>query len=283
MFLSKYWAIICRYMPDEMYLKWQFNHIYHRKLDLKKPKTYADKLAWLKIHNHDYRLTNLVDKYSVRKYVAETIGDEYLIPMIGIYNSVNQIPWDELPEKYVLKCTHDSASVILHTQEEGFDKKRAIASLNSHMKRNMYWYSREYPYKNVVPRIICEEYLDDGGKPPADYKVLCFNGKPYYIVLDMDRFGDHHRDIYDVNWNKLDITTDHDQGKGIAKKPETLETILKLAEKLSADFYHVRVDFYTVQGKVFFGELTFFPWGGPIWFKPDEWNYKLGDLIEIQS
>ena len=281
MFLSKYWAMICKHMPDEMYLKWQFNHIYHRKLNIQNPQTYADKLAWLKTHNKDSRLTDLVDKYTVRKYVADVVGEEYLIPMIGIFDSVDYIPWDELPDKYVLKCTHDSASVVIHTQELGFDKAGAIASLKRHMKSNLYWYSREYPYKNVVPRIICEEYLDDGGKPPADYKVMCFNGKPHYIVLDMDRFGDHRRDIYDVNWNKLDITTDHEQGKGIAEKPKTLETILRLAERLSTGFPHVRVDFYTVQGKVFFGEMTFFPWGGPIWFKPDEWNYTLGDLIEI--
>ena len=270
-------------MPDEMYLKWQYNHIYHRKLNLKHPQTYAEKLTWLKVHNRDPRLTNLVDKYAVRKYVAEIIGEEYLVPIIGVYDSVEEIAWDKLPEKYVLKCTHDSASVIIHDQETGFDRDKAIVSLKGHMQRNLYWYSREYPYKKVVPRIICEEYLDAGGKPPADYKIMCFNGKPYFIVLDIDRFQDHHRDFYDIHWNKLDITTDHEQGEGVSKRPETLETMLKLAEKLSTGFQHVRVDFYTLQGKVFFGEMTFFPWGGPIWFKPDEWNYTLGDLIEIQS
>lgn len=281
MFLSKYWAKICRKMPDEMYLKWQFNHIYHRRLNIKKPETYADKLAYLKTHKKDSRLTNLVDKYEVRKYVGDTIGEQYLIPLIGVYDAVSEIPWDELPEKYVLKCTHDSASVVLHRKAEGFNREEAVASLEKHMGRNMFWYSREYPYKDVKPRIVCEEFLDDNGNPPSDYKIMCFGGEPHYIVLDMDRFSNHHRDFYDVNWIKQDVTTDHEQGEGTAPEPETLAEMLDLARKLSKDFPHVRVDFYSVGGRVYFGEMTFFPWGGPIWFKPDEWNYKLGALINI--
>lgn len=281
MFLSKYWAAICRIMPDKMYLKWQFKHIYHKKLDIDHPKTYADKLAYLKTHDRDDRLTELVDKFEVRKYVSKTIGDKYLIPLIGVYDDVCDIPWSQLPDKYVLKCTHDSASVVLHFSEDTFDRSTAIKSLNKHMSRNMYWYSREYPYKDVKPRIVCESFLSENGKAPADYKIMCFNGKPYYIVLDMDRFGDHHRDFYDVNWVKQDVTTDHEQGICAAPRPDTLEEMLILAKKLSTGFKHVRVDFYSVSGRVYFGEMTFFPWGGPIWFKPDEWNYKLGDLIQI--
>ena len=118
-------------------------------------------------------------------------------------------------------------------------------------------------------------------KPPADYKIMCFDGKPHYVVLDMDRFGNHRRDVYDVNWNKTDMSTDHENSDNIAPKPEALDEMLKLAEMLSQGFPHVRVDFYYVNGKIYFGEMTFFPWGGPIWFKPDKWNYILGDLIKI--
>lgn len=281
MFLSKYWAMICRLMPTPMYLKWQYGHIYHKKLDIDNPKTYAEKLSYLKTHEYDNRLTKLVDKYEVRKYVEKTIGAHYLIPLIGVYDKVKDIEWNSFPEQFVLKCTHDSASVIIHARGKSFNQDAAIKSLEKHYNRNMYWYSREYPYKEVVPRVICEEYLDDNGKPPADYKIMCFAGEPKYIVFDMDRFSNHRRDFYDVNWNKQDITTDHEQSDGIAPKPENLELMLELARKLSAGFKHVRVDFYNINGRIYFGEMTFFPWGGPIWFKPDEWNYKLGELIKL--
>jgi len=282
MFLSKYWEKICRYMPDEMYLRWQFHHIYGRCLNLKNPQTYADKLAYLKLYKKNPLLKKLVDKYEVRSFVKERIGEKYLIRMLGIYNSTNEIPWNTLPEKYVLKCTHDSNSVILHTSNEGFDKDKAIASLDEHLGRNLFYYAREYPYKDVLPRIICESFLDDDGKAPSDYKILCFCGEPKYIMLDMDRFGDHHRDCYDVNWNKQDLTTDHVQGENIAPKPENLDKMLALAAELSDGFPHVRVDFYNFKGKIYFGEMTFFPWGGTIWFKPDEWNNKFGELINIK-
>ena len=268
-------------MPDKMYLKWQFNHIYHRKLDIDNPKTYADKLAYLKTHNKDNNLTNLCDKYEVRNFIKDKIGEKYLVPLIGVYNTVNDIPWDRLPEKYVLKCTHDSASVIIHQENKNFDINNAKKSLNKNLSRNLYWYSREYPYKNIIPRIICEEFLDDNGKAPNDYKIMCFNGKPHYIVLDMNRHTNHHRDIYDINWIKQDCTTDHEQGEGIAPKPNTLNEMLECAKILSKGYSHVRVDFYSVNNKVYFGEMTFFPWGGPIWFKPDKWNYIFGDLIQI--
>lgn len=281
MFLSKYWAKICKLMPDEMYLQWQFHHIYGRWLDLKHPKTYADKLAWMKIHDKDSRLSKLVDKYEVRSFVKRVIGEEYLISCLGVFNSTNEIPWDTLPEQYVLKCTHDSASVILHRTNECFDKENAIKSLRQHLARNMYWYAREYAYKEVKPRIICEAFLDDNGNPPSDYKFLCFGGEPKYVIVDMDRFGDHHRDCYDVNWVKQDLGTDHNQSDTVQPKPQGFGEMIELAKKLSSGFKHVRVDLYNVSGKIYFGELTFFPWGGPIWFKPDEWNYKLGEMIKL--
>lgn len=281
MFLSKYWAKICRHMPDAMYLQWQFHHIYGRRLDLKDPKTYSDKLAWLKLNKKDPRLSKLVDKYEVREFVKNKIGEEYLIPCLGVYNNTDEIPWESLPEKYVLKCTHDSASVVLHLSNENFDKQATVKSLNQHLGRNMYWYAREYAYKDVPPRIICEAFLDDNGKAPADYKIMCFGGEPKYIILDLDRFGDHHRDCYDLKWEKQDLTTDHEQSNTMAPKPKGFDKMIELARKLSEGFSHVRVDFYNLDGRIYFGEMTFFPWGGPIWFKPDEWNYRLGEMIKL--
>lgn len=283
MFLSKYWAKVCRLMPNGMYLQWQYHHICGRWLNLKHPVTYAEKLTWMKMHENDARLPKLVDKYEVREFVKDTIGEEYLIPLLGLYNNTEEIPWESLPEKYVLKCTHDSASVVLHRTNENFNRDAAEKSLKHHLGRNMYWYAREYPYKEVPPRIICEMFLDDKGNPPSDYKFLCFSGEPKYVIVDMDRFSNHHRDCYDTNWVKQDFGTDHEQSDTIQPKPDKFEEMITLVKKLSRGFKHVRVDLYNVSGKIYFGELTFFPWGGPIWFKPDEWNYKLGEMIQIDQ
>ena len=279
--LRKIWDYSRRLLPNKLYLKIQFYYVYHRALNINHPKTYADKLAYLKTHYKDERLSSLCDKYEVRNFVKKTIGEQYLVPLIGVYDSVDDIPWDSLPEKYVLKCTHDSQSIVLHQANEGFDRTLASNRLANHLKRNLFWYSREYPYKKIKPRIVCEEFLDDGGKPPADYKFMCFDGQPHYIVYDMDRFTNHHRDFYDLEWNKQNIGSDHEQGIECAQRPELLDEMINVAKKLSKGFPHVRVDLYAVQGKVYFGEMTFFPWGGPIWFKPDEWNYKLGELIHV--
>lgn len=270
-------------MPDEMYLQWQFHHIYGRWLDLKNPKTYADKLAWLKIHEKDLRLTKLVDKYEVRDYVKSASGEKYLIPCYGVYNTTDEIPWNALPDQYVIKCTHDSGSVVLHRAGCQFDINKTKAKLNKHLKSNLYWYSREYPYKDVPHRIICEAFIGDEGNPPSDYKFLCFGGEPKFVILDMDRFRDHHRNCYDMNWEKQEFGTDHEQSPATQPKPEGFEEMKELARKLSKGFKHVRVDLYNVSGKIYFGEMTFFPWGGPIWFKPDSWNYKLGEMIELPS
>lgn len=282
MFLSPIWAKICQMMPDTMYLQWQFHHIYGRWLNIQHPQTYADKLAYLKIYKKDERLSQLVDKFEVRKYVAEKIGEEYLIPLLGVYEKPEEINWNELPEQYVLKCTHDSASVILHINND-FDKEKAIISLNRHLARNLFYYSREYPYKKVIPRIICETFLSDKGNPPKDYKFFCFDGVPHLIQCDSDRFSGHHKNFYSLEWELLDL---HDPDcryhENHDERPQELDKMIKLARLMSQGFPHVRVDFYNLDGKIYFGEMTFFPWGGPIWFKPDSWNYKLGDLIKME-
>jgi len=280
MFLSKYWAIVCRLMPSTIYLKWQYYHVYHKNLNIGHPKTYAEKLAYLKVHKYDPRLESLVDKYQVREYISRIIGDEYSVPLIGVYNNCDEIPWDRLPDRYVLKCTHDSGSTVI-CRDSTFNQDKAIRKLKKSLGQNLYWASREYPYRNLRPRIICETYLDDNGHPPYDYKILCFSGKPHYIIVDIDRFEDHHRDCYNTQWEKIDFGTDHEQSNTIISKPQCLDSMLELAEKLSKGFAHVRVDFYILNNKIYFGELTFFPWGGLIWFKPDSLNFELGDMIDL--
>ena len=275
-------SLILNSIPTKLYLQIQYFKNYRRFLHIRHPRTYADKLAYLKVYNSDPRLTQLVDKYRVRQYVADKIGEEHLIPLLGVYSSVHDIPWEKLPERYVLKCNHDSGSTILHNGGEGFDRELAMKTLTLHLKNNLFNYAREYPYKDVKPLILCERYMDDGhGLTPNDYKIMCFNGEPKYIIVDQNRFVDHHRDVYDAAWNKLDFRTDHPQTDILLEKPAKFDEMLEFARKLSKDFVHVRVDLYLIDDRVYFGELTFCPWGGVIRFDPDEWNYRLGELIEI--
>ena len=273
---------VLKFLPTKLYLRLQYYKNYRKWLNIEHPITYAEKLAYLKVYQYDDRLTELVDKYRVRRYVANRIGDEYLVPLIGVYQTTDDIPWDKLPERYVLKCNHDSGSTILHTSADGFDRDHAIEVLSQHLRRNLYYYAREYPYRNVSPLILCEQYLDDGVcLTPNDYKIMCFNGEPRFIIVDQNRFVNHHRDVYDTDWNKLDFCTDHDQTNVVLDRPHELEKMLMLAKELSKDFKHVRVDFYIVNDHVYFGELTFCPWGGVISFKPDKWNVLLGEMIDL--
>ena len=273
---------ILKRMPTKMYLRLQYFKNYRQWLHINHPKTYAEKLAYLKVYEYDPRLSQLVDKYRVRRYVADKIGEDHLVPLIGVYKDVTEIPWDQLPESYVLKCNHDSGSTILHRSNEGFDKEHAIDVLSKHLKNNLYYYAREYPYKEVSPLVVCEEFLDDGKNlTPNDFKIMCFSGEPKFIILDQNRFVDHHRDIYDISWNKLDISTDHPQTSLIQDKPAKLDDMLDIARSLSKGFKHVRVDLYLIGERIYFGELTFCPWGGVIKFKPDKWNYTFGELINI--
>lgn len=275
-------SLILNHLPTRLYIRLQYFKNYKKWLRIKHPTTYAEKLAYMKVYQHDDRLSILVDKYRVRQYIADKIGEEYLVPLLGVYTTTDEIPWESLPESYVLKCNHDSGSTVIHASNKGFDRTHAIEVLSQHLKGNLYYYAREYPYRSVPPLILCEQYLNDGvGLTPNDYKIMCFNGEPRYIIVDQNRFVDHHRDVYDPDWNKLDFCTDHPQTDVVLDKPLELEKMLSLARELSRDFKHVRVDFYIVNEHVYFGELTFCPWGGVISFRPEKWNRILGDLIEL--
>lgn len=274
---------IRNYIPTPIYLKLMYWHVNKRGLNIKNPKTYAEKLAYLKVYKTQGDLSKYVDKYRVRDYVKEKIGEKYLIPLIGVYNSEEEIPWESLPSEYVLKCNHDTGSVVIKTANDTLDIEKTKKHFKKALKTNLYWSNREYPYKTVQPKIICEPFLDNDGKPPIDYKIMCFGGTPYYIICDVDRFGDHKRDVYDTSWNLADIKIEYKHNEVKMEKPRQLDEMLRLAKILSQGFLHVRVDFYIVQDKIYFGEMTFFSYGGRLWFEPDEWNYKLGELISLKE
>lgn len=252
-------------MNDEEYLKKLFKCHMKRELNLDNPQTFNEKLQWLKLYDRKPEYTTMVDKYAVKKYVADVIGEEYIIPTLGVWNHFDEIDFDKLPNQFVLKCTHDSGGIVICTDKSNLDLKAAKKKIEKCLRRNYYWSSREWPYKNVKPRIIAEKYMSDEGKEElSDYKVLCFNGEPKIVEVHKGRFnGQHTQDCYDEFWNKTDIEQyDLPKTDEIMPKPAFLEEMLHLSKLLSKDLIHVRVDWYFTNNRLYFGELTFFDGSG---------------------
>ena len=254
-----------------------------RKLNWEQPQYYSEKLQWLKINYRTPIMTKLVDKYEVKEYVASKIGWEYVIPTLGVWTNTDDINIEKLPDKFVLKCTHDSGGVVICKNKKDFNFKTAKEKLDKSMKKNFYWMAREWPYKNVKPRIIAELYIEDKKNESLnDYKFFCFNGFIDSILVCKGREKGHPNFYhYDQNWNRLIYQKEELEKDDNIKKPQNLALMIELAKILSQGFPHVRVDFYNVDGKVFFGELTFFNQSG---FDTDilpETDAKWGDLLEL--
>jgi len=274
---------LCSIIPDEPYLKVLFRIRTGKKLNLTPPKTFNEKLQWLKIHNHDDRYSIMVDKYLVRDYIADKIGTDYLIPLLGVYNNANDININELPNEFVIKCTHDSGSVILcKTKQELTNEVRK--KLNKALKRKYYYANREYPYKSVKPRIIIEKMMYNHMESGlVDYKIHCFNGKARLILACVGReaIDGIKKIFYDASWNKLDLKRPNTSNNCQLERPRNLNKMIELAELLSHDIPFVRVDFYEINEKLYFGELTFFPGSGMECFEPDEYDSILGSYIDL--
>lgn len=271
-------------LPDDKYLKIIYRLHFGKKLDLNNPQTYNEKLQWLKLYNRKDIYTKIVDKYKVKEYVSDRIGEEYVIPSLGIWKSFDEIEFDKLPNQFVLKCTHDSGGLFIVKDKNNFNKKKAKRKIEKSMKRDFYKYSREWPYKNVERRIIAEEYMeDDENKELRDYKFFVFDGKVklMYVASNRQGKGDTYFDYFDVNYNHLDLDQGHLHSPVVPQKPKNFDEMIKLSEKLGRDFLHVRVDFYEVNGKTYFGEMTFYSFAGVCPFNPEEWDYKLGEYIEL--
>ncbi|GFZ79957.1 glycosyl transferase [Compostibacillus humi] len=256
----------------------------NRKPNLQNPSTFNEKLQWLKLNWYSPNAVKCADKYEVRNYVKEKIGDQYLNELYGVYNSVDEINIDQLPKAFVLKATHGSGSILICKDKNKEDWNKNFKMMRKWLKRNIYWYTREWVYKDIQPRIICEKYLEEiDTKELTDYKLYCFNGKPTYCQVIKGRNSKKTIDFFDTNWNHMGFN-------GLQRaphypqeipKPEKYEKMLKLAKKLSEDFPFVRVDLYYVNQKIYFGELTFFPMSGFGAFNPIEWDKKMGDLLEL--
>lgn len=274
-----------RFIPDKFFLKIIYKKTFKKSLNLDNPTLFNEKLQWLKLYDRKEIYTKMVDKYEAKKYVASIIGEEYIIPTLGVYEKFDEIDFEKLPNQFVIKCTHDSGGIVIVKDKKTFDRSGARRKINKSLKRNYYYVCREWPYKNVKPRIIIEKYMEDLEHDSAiDYKFFCFNGRPGVVLVCSDRFskGGLRETWFDSDWNLLPVTEGgHKIDKNI-RIPEKNMEMKRLAAKLAKDITFVRVDFYEFNGKVYFGEITFFPASGFEMFSPEEWNKKLGDMIDLE-
>ena len=272
-------------IPDRMFLKYQYHFVFGEKLDLTHPKKFNEKLQWLKLYDRNPLYTTLVDKYAVKKWVADRIGNEYVIPTLAVYDNAEQIDLKELPDRFVLKCTHDSGSVIICKDKQSFNLDETKRILDAKLKTDFFLKYREWPYKNVKPRIIAEEYKEDSSGELRDYKVYAFDGKCDYLMFCFDRSkGDTKFFYFDKKWNlKKNLSCDGlKYGDSIQiTKPQNLDLIFQIAESLSVGIPFVRIDFYEVEGQLYFGEFTFFPTGGIDDTRTEELNEYLNGHLEI--
>ncbi len=274
------------WVPSSIYLKMLFKRKMNKNLDLKNPVTYSEKLQWLKLHDHNPLYNKLVDKYEVKEIVSKIIGEKYIIPTYGVYDDFDDIDFDKLPKSFVIKCTHDSGGLVICKDKSKLDIKEARDKINSSLNRNYYYRRREWPYKDVKPRIIIEKFIEDKKDGELrDYKFFSFNGKVTMMFIASNRqgSGDTYFDFYDRNFKHLDIINGHPNAPKKPHKPKNYELMIQLAEKLSKDMPHVRVDFYEMNGQVFFGEMTFFHWSGMMPYKPEKWDKKMGDMLDLKN
>ena len=273
-----------RILPDTVFIKISYRLRLKRKIDLRNPTTFNEKLQWLKLHDRNPAYTKWVDKLAVRAYVKGMIGDEYLIPLLGAYGAFDEIDFEALPNQFVLKTTHDSGGVVVCRDKKNFDFEKAKEIINKRLRSNFFWWSREWPYKNVTPRIICETYMaDESGTELKDYKFLCFNGevKCLFVCLNRNAQTGLNVDFYDLSWTPMPFERHYPSSGQALNKPRNFDKMIKLAETLSKDIPFVRVDFYETGGRPYFGELTFYPGAGLEEFTPEYYDYLLGSWIEL--
>lgn len=273
------------YISDEAFIKLHFKAYQGYNLNLIKPKTFNEKLQWLKLYDRNPKYTSITDKYLVREFVKEKIGEEYLIPLLGVWDNAKQINFKDLPNQFVLKCNHDSGSVIICKDKEKINTKKVIKKINKLLKKQYYWKSREYNYKDINPKVIAEKYMiDEEGQDLKDYKIFCFNGEPKFIQVDIGRFTNHVRNFYTTEWNFIPVEFGKKNNeKIIIEKPSKLKEMLYIAKQLSSEIPMARVDLYVIKGEVYFGEITFHHGGGGEKIEPFEYDEKWGNFINLDN
>lgn len=273
-----------KWLPDDLFLRMMFHAKMGVKLNLDNPKTFNEKVQWLKLYDRNPLYTSLVDKYMVRSYVEEKIGGKYLIPLLGVWDDPNKIDFNALPDKFVLKCNHDSGTVVICRDKTKLDIEATRDLLYTKLKRNFFWGGREWPYKNVQPKVICEQFMENsesGGL--IDYKIYCFDGVPKMLMVATDRFtgGQTHFDYFDDDYNWLDLEWDNPRSDTPPPKPTQFDEMMEIAKKLSIGIPQVRIDLYEIKNVVYFGEMTFFDGSGLQKITPASWDYTLGSWIKL--
>lgn len=272
--------------PDKLYLKLLYRAKMGRPLNLKTPKRFSEKLQWLKLYDRRPEYTKMVDKIAVKPYVAGIIGEEYIIPTLGVWKHFDDIDFDKLPNRFVLKTNHSggSSGVIICRDKSKLDKQKAKSVLERSLKKSIFPYLREWPYKNIQPMILAEELLENNDVHGLmDYKVFCCNGEPKCVKVNYDVETDYHVNWYTTNWKYIEGTTicDPTDPSVQIEKPKELDTLLELARKLSKGIPYLRVDFYNTEKGLHFGELTFFPGSGFEPFEPDSFDFEIGSWIHL--
>lgn len=278
-------------LPDTTYAQW-FHKLYTgKRLNLKNPQTFDEKIWWLKLNNRDPFLTVCSDKYAVREVVKKAGLSEILIEQYGVYDKAEDIPYGKINEESIIKCTSGSGENVFFDPHNPPDLKMLKRRLNYALKQNLFWFSREWNYKNVPRRLVVEKVMrDSSGCLPIDYKFMCFDGEPKLLFLDIGLIDENNiynhkypRNIYDMEFNLLPVKETRENYKGKVEKPHNWDYMVEIAKKLSAPFPFCRIDLYNIDGKVFFGEITFYHGGGCNDIQPEEWDYKIGSWIDIDS
>lgn len=273
-------------VSDEEYLRHMYRYKTGKVLNLENPVTFNEKLQWLKLHDRKPEYVTMVDKYAVKEYVAERIGAEYVIPLLGVWDSAEDIDFQSLPDRFVLKCTHDSGGLVICKDKKKLDVEKARSTLRKSLQHDYFAYGREWPYKNVPHRVIAEQYMEDsdGKGELTDYKLHYFSGDCKAIMVGQNRFGPNglENDYYTPEWEHFDFTRGHrHNAPEHSPKPPQMDKMIELGKKLALDMPFVRVDFYVINGKIYFGEITFYPASGFNLFHPDEWDRVFGDWIHL--
>lgn len=281
-----WWKVLARFLSDRAYLSLKYRLTFKRKLNWEAPQTYSEKIQWLKIYSREPIHRVMADKFLVKDYISTKIGKQYVIPLIGVWDNENEIDFDKLPNQFVLKCNHNSGTGMVICKDKSkidFDQVKSV--LHQGLREDYFPISREYAYKNIPRKIIAEQYMEDTKTNELrDYKFFCFDGVPKALFIASGRSQGEENitfDFFDMEFNHLPFTNGHPNAKVLPEKPLCFEEMKKLAAQLSVGIPHVRVDFYEIDGRVYFGEFTFSHWGGFKPFDPEEWDYTFGSWIKL--
>lgn len=273
-----------RFIPDKVWINFTYKKVFGQKPDLENPRTFNEKMQWMKLYYRNPLCKEMVDKVTAKEYVARICGEKYIIPTLGVWGSFEDIEWEKLPKQFVLKCNHDSGGLVICRDKQSLDIELARKKINKCLKHNYFWHGREWVYKDIKPKILAETYMEDSqSEQLRDYKFYCFNGvvKCLYVSMGMDNHRTAQMGFFDLGFNQLFSRTDYNKFVVSPSKPKNFDEMICIAEKLSKGFPFLRVDLYEVNGNVYFSELTFIPSGGMARFEPEEWDGIMGTWLEL--